>query len=375
MSAQPQYETKTPRMKKDWIEILHCPVTQQDLRELSAEEIQQINEKIKAGQCWNRDGSPATLELTEGFITVDGSFIYPVINGISVLMKEMALTTRKEGIETQSLHDKKQLVKDFYDGKGWSKNEEGHYEDAVIFEDLRDVSKEYISNCHNRLGRYIHPKGTYLLDAASGPIQFDDYLQYSEDYKYRVCVDLSFQALSEARKKIGDKGIFLLCDMTNLPIKEGCIDSFVSINTIYHIPKDEQMNAIRELYRVLSPNGKGAVVYEWYKYSPWMNFWLLPKRGWNYLSNKLNKLSPAVKGSGSGLYYYVHPYDQLKKHLGIPFKVGVWRTVSVDWMKIYIHDSLFGKKILDWLYKNEEANPEKYGMKGEYPILAFEKPA
>ena len=366
---------KMPQQKhKDWIEILRCPITGNDLRELSRDEISEINQKIDDKSCWKRDGSLHSHELEEGFITEDGAYIYPVINGISVLMNEMALTLDRENVDTTGLHDKKQLVKDFYDGKGWSKNEEGHYEDAVIFEDLRDVSAEYLRKCHSRLGRYIPASGKYMLDAASGPIQFDDYLQYSEKYTYRICVDLSLQALTEARKKLGDKGIYLLCDMTNLPIKKGAVDGFLSINTIYHIPKEEQLKAMQELYRVLSPGGKGAIVYEWYKYSPWMNFWLLPVRGFNYFRNKLRKMSPSIKGSGSGLYYFVYPYEYLRDNLGIPFKVGVWRTVSVDWMKMYIHKGLFGRQVLDWLYKQEEKSPEKYGRKGEYPILAFEKP-
>jgi hypothetical protein len=45
----------------------------------------------------------------------------------------------------------------------------------------------------------------------------------------------------------------------------------------------------------------------------------------------------------------------------------------VQFMKIYIHKALFGKQILEWLYKKEEANPEKFGLKGEYPILVFKK--
>ncbi|MEJ2004816.1 MAG: hypothetical protein P8X57_07605, partial [Cyclobacteriaceae bacterium] len=107
--------------------------------------------------------------MKSGFITEDGAFIYPEIDGISVIMKEMAMTLDKDHTDSNVLHDKKQLVKDFYDGKGWSKNEEGHYEDAVIFEDLREVSKEYIRKCHDRLGRFIPKSGTYMLDAASGP--------------------------------------------------------------------------------------------------------------------------------------------------------------------------------------------------------------
>jgi hypothetical protein len=48
---------------------------------------------------------------------------------------------------------------------------------------------------------------------------------------------------------LGDKAICLLCDITNLPIKEGMVDGFIALNTIYHILKEEQIKAITELYR------------------------------------------------------------------------------------------------------------------------------
>ena len=51
--------------------------------------------------------------------------------------------------------------------------------------------------------------GRFLLDAGSGPVQYDEYLTYSQDYRYRVCMDLSVVALQEARKRLGEKGIYV----------------------------------------------------------------------------------------------------------------------------------------------------------------------
>jgi len=42
-------------------------------------------------------------------------------------------------------------------------------------------------------------------------------------------------------------------------------------------------------------------------------------------------------------------------------------------MRVYIHSWLFGKPILNWIYSREEKDPEKWGLKGEYPMLVFEK--
>ncbi len=214
-----------------------------------------------------------------------------------------------------------------------------------------------------------------MLDAASGALQFVEYLQYSFNYKYRVCVDFSFKALTEAKKKLGDKGLCVLCDMTNLPFKDNVFDGFVSLNTVYHIPKDEQVTAIKELYRVLAPKGKGVVVYDWFKHSRWMNLWMLPFRSFVFVKNRVLDMIGKVfrkKGAERRLYFYAHTPQYFKQNLP-PHKLKVWRSLSVHFMRYYIHPWFFGKQILNWVYKKEEKNPELFGLKGEYPMMVFEK--
>ena len=61
------------------------------------------------------------------------------------------------------------------------------------------VSRDYIHRCRLRVNRYIASRGDFLLDAGSGPVQWPEYLTYSEDYRFRVCLDISITALKEAR--------------------------------------------------------------------------------------------------------------------------------------------------------------------------------
>lgn len=360
----------------EWISILKCPITGKDLRRLTALEIEILNKKISEQQLWQTDGQLMLQPITDGLTSIDDTYIYPIAKEIVLLLPDLALVDAQEKILGDSLSDDKKLVKNFYDNRGWHTTDKGDYEDADIFEDLRPFAQEYLTKCHNRVSRYLHPKGTYLMDAASGALQFKDYLQYSENYTYRICVDLSFQGLQECKRKLGDKALCLLCDMTNLPIKDNQIDGFVSLNTVYHIPKDEQVKAITEMYRVTMPTGKGVVVYDWYKHSPWMNFWLLPFRGVEFIRNRIKSFFSRASGKGEPakmLYFYAHNYDYFKSKLGIPFKLVCWRAISVPFMKIYLHKGLFGKKILDKIYKMEEEKPEQCGLKGEYPMFLFEK--
>lgn len=354
----------------EWISILKCPITGSDLRLLEKNEITALNQK----PLWQVDGTPMREPITNGLTTTDGEFIYPIIKDIVLLLKDLAVVDNKKRISAAALDADKKLVRDFYDKKGWHINEKGDYADADIFEDLRPISSEYIRKCHSRVSRYLKPSGKYLLDAASGALQFQDYLQYSANYEYRVCVDLSFQGLLECKRKLGNRAICLLCDITNLPVKDGKIDSFISLNTIYHIPRDEQVKAITELWRVLVPQGKGVVVYDWYKHSPWMNISLLPFRAIEFVKGRVRKVFTKVTGKETSmLYFHAHPYEYFREKVPVPFKLGVWRSLSVPFMKLYIHPWLFGRNILEWIYEREEKNPEKYGLKGEYPLFAFEK--
>src|SRR5512135_432125 len=106
----------------------------------------------------------------------------------------------------------KQQVRQFYDQVGWQEQSDGFYQNAS-YEDLRPVSHEYIHKCHLRVLHHLNPSGKFLLDAGSGPIQYPEYLEYSHGYQHRVCADISIVALQEARKRIGNHGLFVVGDI------------------------------------------------------------------------------------------------------------------------------------------------------------------
>ena len=326
----------------NYIEILKCPITNQSLILLDA----------------------VTLA------TADHKYKYPIIDGILMLNNDYVITAEDKIENTFDAINRK--VQKFYDGKGWKKNDNGDYLDAIEFEDLRkDVSSEYLSRCHYRVSRYLNSKGKYFLDAGSGAIQHKEYLEYSKQYDYRICIDISIEALLECKQKLGDKGIYICSNLNNIPLVDNVVDSFIAINVVYHIPADEQIHAIREMYRVTKQNGKGVVVYDWYKYSQWMNVSLLPFRAFEFFKNKFRRLFKITEEYG--LYFYVHDLKYLRANLGLGFDVKCWRSISVPFMKVYIHKYLFGKYLLDLIWKFEEKNQEKCGLNGEYPMFTFHK--
>ncbi|HET6845730.1 MAG TPA: class I SAM-dependent methyltransferase, partial [Anaerolineales bacterium] len=158
----------------------------------------------------------------------------------------------------------KQRVREFYDEVGWTQEGDGLFQNAR-FEDLRAVSREYIHLCHLRVNRHLSPSGKFLLDAGSGPVQWDEYLTYSAGYQYRVCVDISMMALRSARQKLGLHGLFVVADIANLPFRRNVFDGIVSVHAIHHLPSEEHAQAYQELYRVLSPGRSAVVINGWYR--------------------------------------------------------------------------------------------------------------
>ena len=97
----------------------------------------------------------------------------------------------------------------FYNNLGW-KEKNKVFKDAELFEDLRDVSKSYVSKCRKKLLKHIPKRGDHILDFASGPIQYKEYLEYSKNFRLRHCVDFSKTAIREAKKKNGEEREILL---------------------------------------------------------------------------------------------------------------------------------------------------------------------
>jgi len=74
-------------MDKKLLSILCCPVTHNDLALAKPEVVARLNAAIAAGEALNRDGEVLSEKLTEALITADGKTIYPVVDGIPVLLE------------------------------------------------------------------------------------------------------------------------------------------------------------------------------------------------------------------------------------------------------------------------------------------------
>jgi SAM-dependent methyltransferase len=279
----------------------------------------------------------------------------------------------------------KQQVREFYDRVGWRLEGDGIYQNSR-YEDLRPVSAEYIHRCHLRVKRFLNPGGRFLLDAGSGPIQYPEYLTYSQGYRYRVCLDISIEALKEARKRIGKLGLFVVADVANLPFKPGVFEGIVSLHTLHHLNLDDQLKAYQELHRTLVPDGAMVVVNGWQD-SP-----LMRRLGWlvklaEGLKNRLRdnpnreivleQRPEMVAKEPKGTFVQKQNAAWLRTHLAgaskIDYQIFCWRSVSVRFLRAVVHKKLGGKLLLRLLFWLEDRSPRWFGENGQYPIVVIRK--
>ena len=289
----------------------------------------------------------------------------------------------------------KKNVREFYDRVGWQMVSGEVYQNAE-YEDLRPVSRDYIHKCHLRINRHLAPQGEFLLDAGSGPVQYPEYLTYSEGYTARVCMDISIVAMREARKRLGEKGRYVVADIAHLPFKSDAFDGIVSLHTIHHVPMEDKVPAYEELYRALKHGRKMAIVNGWTnaplmtRMKPFMNR-MARFHNWWLRRVKKQEIEPAAekpvvqkepeieekKNGPAGTFVQKLTAEWLTQALTckMPFDILVWRSVNVAFLRAVIYPEWGGKFWLKVIYGLEEILPRWLGRIGQYPLVVVSKPA
>ena len=74
-------------MDKRLLSIICCPVTHKGLSLARSDQLKRINRAIADSKLSNRDGVVLSSSLDEALITDDGKTLYPVNDGIPVLLE------------------------------------------------------------------------------------------------------------------------------------------------------------------------------------------------------------------------------------------------------------------------------------------------
>jgi uncharacterized protein YbaR (Trm112 family) len=73
------------------LEILVCPETKQPVAPAAADVLARLNEAIRAGRVRTRGGRVLSDPIGEGLLRQDGRVLYPVDDGIPVMLIEESI--------------------------------------------------------------------------------------------------------------------------------------------------------------------------------------------------------------------------------------------------------------------------------------------
>jgi ubiquinone/menaquinone biosynthesis C-methylase UbiE len=354
----------------EFLNILRCPITSNELSLIESNHFKDYNlpeEFDKFGK------------LTHGLIEKSKHFFYPVFDGILILHQQYAICIGNETDSPKDMPFNKKRVFDYYNEVNYKiRDSLDTYEDSKKWVDYRSVSLEYLKNSFNNASRFYPPSGKFILDIASGPIGTKEYMALSNGYEYRICIDISINALVRAKinmEKANKKGIFICGDITKIPLQNNTCDTVLCQHTLYHVPKSEQFDAVNEMYRVAKDDSKIVIIYSWFYHSWLMNITLNIIQLYRIIRHFLGKLYVKIFRSKPRLYFYSHSLKWFKK--SFPFsgdlEIFCWRSTNKYFLKIFIHKWLFGRLILNKLIKIENKYSKLMGIYGEYPALVITK--
>jgi len=354
----------------NFIKNLKCPITKNKLEIVKREAFENYNipeEYSKFGK------------LSYGLVDSSVQYFFPVFEDIIILHEYYALYIGAQKDNREKLSFDKQRVFDYYNEVNYKvKDSLKIYEDSPKWVDFREVSSKYIKNSFTKASKFYPNQGEYILDIASGPIGLQEYISLSDGYTYRVCVDISINALIQAKinlDKAGKKGIYICGDITNIPIQDNSVDTVLSQHTLYHIPKNDQQKAIEEMYRVAKPESKIVIIYCWFYHSWFMNLSLNLIQIYRILRHFAGKIYVKVFKSKPRLYFFPHSARWFRKTFtfGKDIEFYCWRSTNKYFLNLYIHKWFFGKKILEKLTQLEDKYSKFMSKFGEYPAIVITK--
>lgn len=266
-----------------------------------------------------------------------------------------------------------EMVRGYYDERGWNTGEDGMFQDALDFTVTTSAAHEYTRACNGRVTAQLGG-GSYLVDAASGPVP-ESYRSMSTGYAFRICVDFSINALRAAKRSIGDHGLYLLGDLTQLPIANGVIDDAISMHTIYHIPPEKQEVAIDELVRIVKPGGKAVVVYTW-NTSPLMHGIARSSMAIGRWRRGQWRSSPTQTPTEENPLLYFRPqgvewYERIAPKYRSELKL--FSAVDMGFQARYFKDSRFGRMMTRMVFRLERLIEPYAARAGQYPMFVFRK--
>ena len=89
-------------MDQQLLQILRCPQDRSALSEAPEELLTTINNAVREGRVKNLAGRPVNDRLEGGLVRSDGDLLYPIVDGIPLLLSDEAIPINREAEELAS---------------------------------------------------------------------------------------------------------------------------------------------------------------------------------------------------------------------------------------------------------------------------------
>lgn len=234
---------------------------------------------------------------------VAGGSESPIVEGIPVLL---------EGTEDEV----SKAVSAFYRG-AWKRTAEALPGSPVLHDDISPYGHRYVRETENRFRSVFQRRGRamrFFLDAGCGSFPR---VAFGENHAYHVCIDFCLEGLMESRRVLGERAVCVCGSLLRAPLRDAVFDGVLASHSIYHIDKDLQATAIRELLRVLAPGGRLVIFYAnpdnaSSRILELRRFW--PLRALLAFSRRSTPPPPLVTDDAP-LYCYLHPVEVMLREL------------------------------------------------------------
>lgn len=157
------------------------------------------------------------------------------------------------------MNKEEEKVRAFYDSYGWVRKATASGEDA-LFRGFSPAYYPYHERVSARTIACFADLNGRLLIAGGGDLP-ETHLTIASRFSEITCLDISRVAIEIAREKLQDRGEFVLGSILDIPKPADHFDAVYCAHVIYHIDRDHQAKAIRELIRVTRPGGRIVVIY------------------------------------------------------------------------------------------------------------------
>lgn len=188
------------------------------------------------------------IQVNENQLRCQGcSAQYPVVEEIPILL---------DASDDEVSHK----VSSFYEG-AWKNTAENREATRVVHDDISTYGERYVRRTEDRFRSVFQGndrKRRFFLDAGCGAFPRG---HFGQGFTYHVCFDFTLEALIESRRSLGARAVCVCGSLLRVPLCDAVFDGILASHCIYHIDKDFQGVAIRELLRTLAAGGKFLIFY------------------------------------------------------------------------------------------------------------------